>query len=383
MAPTVAEDESTARLPPSPAPPPPQTPLEEPPPDRDLWPWLVVLLVLVLAGLFGAWLASRHGHGSPDSATPPAAAQAAPASRPSGVTGQPSVPNVVGLEAPAALAALRRARLVGTTRGVFSARPRNQVVGEKPAAGARIAAGSTVLLAVSKGAKPVPVPDLGGQQLSAALATLDAQGLRTRVVRVPSTVPPGQVVAQHPAAGSTAPAGSAVRLNVSGGASTRTATPPAHTTPAAPAGTSVPVPDLRGEKINDARKTLREAGLVTEIRRVPNDQRKNTVVGQSPAPGTAAGQGDHVFVTVSTGRHGGKAPDEDAAPVQTAVPDVSGEDEAAATQDLHAAGFDVRVVDQDTDDPSRDGLVVDQEPAAGKTAPGGATVTVYVARSGG
>ena len=40
----------TAVLVRKPPPPMPEAPLEEPPPDRDLWPWLVVLVALVIAG---------------------------------------------------------------------------------------------------------------------------------------------------------------------------------------------------------------------------------------------------------------------------------------------------------------------------------------------
>src|SRR6185437_6208972 len=125
-----------------------------------------------------------------------------------------------------------------------------------------------------KGQKPTLVPDVAGQQIAAALATLDAQKLRAHVVRVPSDQPAGQVLAQHPNAGSRAPEGSAVRLNVAAGkppdsgttTPERPAAPPAKP---APVAATVTVPDVRGQKLNAGKKALREAGLVTEIRRVP------------------------------------------------------------------------------------------------------------------
>ena len=64
----------------------------------------------------------------------------------------------------------------------------------------------------------------------------------------------------------------------------------------------VSVPDVRGQKVGDARKQLREEGLVLEIRKVPNALPKNTVVCQSPHSDTAAKRGDHVLVTVSMGK---------------------------------------------------------------------------------
>jgi beta-lactam-binding protein with PASTA domain len=365
----------TAPIPAADEPPPPGAPVEEPPPDRSLWPWLLVLLVLVLAALVGAWLAKRHNEheASPRS---PAAQTVAPATptRQSNPERRISVPRVVGLKAPAALASLRRAHLTGTTHGVFSTKPRNQVVAQKPAASTEVKRSSTVALEVSKGQKPVPVPDVTGQQVAAALATIRAQGLRANLVSVPSDQPAGQVVAQHPRAASTAPASSAVRLNVSAGPPRATRTPAVPRS--APAASQVAVPDVRGEKVNEARKTLREAGLVTEIRRVPNGLPKNTVVDQSPKPDTSAKQGDHVLVTVSVGRGKKSAPTARTA----SVPDVSGLDEATATQELQAAGFRVRAVDQDTSDETQDGLVFEQDPPADQQAEANTTVTIYVGR---
>lgn len=75
----------------------------------------------------------------------------------------------------------------------------------------------------------------------------------------------------------------------------------------APALTAVTVPDVRGERLPDARKTLRKAGLVTEQRHVPSTLPKKTVVAQVPAPGTTAERGDDVVVGVSVGtkKHAG------------------------------------------------------------------------------
>jgi beta-lactam-binding protein with PASTA domain len=362
-------------------PPPPVAPLEEPPPDRDLWPWLLALLVIVLAGIFGAWLATRHKHENASPATTAARQQtvAAAPRPPKARAVEPKVPRLVGMPAPDALAALRKHDLVGATRGVFSTKPRNLVVGQKPATGITVAANSTVTLTVSKGAKPVPVPDVTGQDIAAALPTIKAQSLRATVVRVPNPEPSGQVVAQHPRAGATAAPGSSVRLNVSGGTPTATtaatSTMATTTSPTAPAAT-VTVPDLRGEAIGTARQTLRRAGLVTEIKRVPNALPKDTVVSQSPKPGSARRRGDHVFVTVSLGSGTPQATNT----AQAAVPDVVGEDEATATQDLQQAGLRVQVVDQTTSDQTQDGLVIRQDPASGRSIPTRTNVTIYVGR---
>ena len=151
------------------------------------------------------------------------------------------------------------------------------------------------------------VPGVVGLQIPAALTHLHVQGLRANVVAVPSSEPTGLVVAQHPKAGAATAEGSAVRLNVStipsnGGTADLAAKPPASL------AAGLTVPDVRGRKVNDARKELRRTGLVIDDRRVRIDLPKNSVVSQSPAPGTAARRGDHVLVTVSSGggRHGGR-----------------------------------------------------------------------------
>jgi beta-lactam-binding protein with PASTA domain len=238
---TQVVDDPTALLPPAADPPPPDAPVEDPPPERELWPWLVVLLVLVIAALIGAWLAARQNGGSPHAAPAPV-----------------------------------------------------QTVAAAPR-------------------KAVTVPDVTGRRVAAALGTLRVQGLGANVVRVPSDRAAGQVVAQHPKGGASAPFGSTVRLNVATPAS------PASTTSALPASppdvASVTVPDVRGQEVHDAREQLRGVGLVLEMTKVPNRLPKNTVVSQSPGGNTAAMQGDHVLVTVSRGpakdgkRHGGRGQD--------------------------------------------------------------------------
>jgi serine/threonine-protein kinase len=364
-----------------PGPPPmPGAPLEEPPPNRELWPWLLVLLGLVLAGIAAAYLISRdkNEHTQPTTRATTVAQTVAPLpqTKPMPAVVEAAVPNVVGLQAPIALNKLAKGGLTGTTRGVFSDKPKNEVVGQDPAATTKVKKDSTVTLDVSKGKKSIPVPDVVGQDTAAAIETVKAQGLEVKVVRVPSSEPAGQVVAQAPPSGQNAPGGSTVRLNVSGrsGGATTTASAPKpepKPTPAKPE--RVTVPDVRGLKLLAARKAIREAGLVTEFKRVPSNEPKGTVLGQSPKPGATKKTGDHVRVTVSLGP-------KPSVGAQPTVPDVTGEDEATARQDLEAAGFTATVVNQDTTDPAADGIVVDQNPQPGGEAPAKSHVTIYVSR---
>ena len=55
-------------------------------------------------------------------------------------------------------------------------------------------------------------------------------------------------------------------------------------------------------------------------------------------------------------------------------------DEATARSTLEASGFKVKVVDQDTDDPTLEGIVISQEPTGASQAKPGATVTIVVGR---
>jgi serine/threonine-protein kinase len=134
----------------------------------------------------------------------------------------------------------------------------------------------------------------------------------------------------------------------------------------------VKVPSVVGRQQAAAQRTLVRAGLRSRVTYVTAQQPQGTVVSQTPTAGTTVRRGTRVGLKVSTGP---------SAPQQTAVPDVTGEDQATATSDLQNAGFQVQVVEQDTTDPSQDGIVLDQDPAGGSQAPQGATVTIVVGRS--
>ena len=62
--------------------------------------------------------------------------------------------------------------------------------------------------------------------------------------------------------------------------------------------------------------------------------------------------------------------------------DVVGKDQQTATNTLQNAGFQVQMITVPASDPSQNGIVVDEQPAAGTRAPDGSTVTIYVGSSG-
>jgi beta-lactam-binding protein with PASTA domain len=376
--------------PPPPGPPPQGAPLEEPPISRELWPWMLVLLALVLAGLAAAYFVSRDDgkktQASTTVVTTVAATPATPTSAPKPVIGpKVEVPNVLGIPAATAIKALQRKNLRADVKSVFSAKPSGIVARQKPAPGARLARAGTVTLLVSKGGRPQAVPDVVGQSAAQAINVVQAQGFKANIVRVPKTEPAGTVVAQSPKAGEKAAGGSAVRLNVSSGpqqTTTAPSTPSAGKSPpssgkaakAAPVDTSATVPDVVGKKLNQARKQIRKAGLITEVKYVPSQEPEGTVVAQSPKADTSLKTSDHVLVNVSLGPK--PSP-------QRTVPDVVGQDETSAVADLEAAGFKVEVIDEPTIDQSQDGVVVDEQPAASTQAPAGSEITIYVGRFSG
>src|SRR6266545_7671678 len=125
---------------------PPLPPDEILPRERELWPWMLVLLALVLAGLAAAYFATRDDKNSKNATVTttlaqttttlaqtvaPAPAQTTVSKPKPAIPARVAVPKLVGAPAPAALQTLKKLGLSGTTRGVFSTKPRNQVVSQK------------------------------------------------------------------------------------------------------------------------------------------------------------------------------------------------------------------------------------------------------------
>jgi serine/threonine-protein kinase len=393
------------------------------PPDRDLWPWLVLLLLVVVGGVIAAILLSggNEKHAAPGTGTivntktgtvlVPAVvgmtqaqatrrlqdlglgaqAREQTSREPAGVvlaqtpkpgarlsrgqlvgivvsSGPPqtAVPNVVGMTAADAAAKLHGAGLHATTKQAFSPKPAGTVIAEKPPAGSKLTRGASVALTVSRGPARVSVPDVTGLPRSQAAQRVRAAGLTPNVVAVPSTKTAGTVISQSPSGGSSAARGSSVRLNVAKGTS--------QTGGGGTKAARVTVPNVVGKQQPAAQRALARAGLRSRVTYVTSQQPDGTVVAQSPRAGATAKRNSRVALKISTGP---------TAPQQAAVPDVVGEDQATARSDLESAGFQVQVVEQETGDPSQDGIVIDQDPAGGTQAPQGATVTIVVGRSSG
>jgi beta-lactam-binding protein with PASTA domain len=396
-----------------------------PPPERYWWLWLVLLLLLVVGGLL-AWYFLRDGS---DKATVPnviglredAAAvrihdrgldvlpRTAPSTRPPSIvfaekpgpgtqldkgqavtifisSGRLAVPDVTGLPLTDAEQKLNARGFKVEVKRIASSQPKGTVLSQEPVAGVTAVSGTTVKLTASSGVKPVVVPRLAGQTQGAAVDTLTTLGLKPVLQNVPSDKPGGTVVGQNPPGGKEVDKGSKVILNVSTGTGPSTTTVATTTTTATTTATTVTgsttttaarpvrVPRVVGLAQTPVLRRLNVLGLQPTVVYVRSSQPANRVVAQSAAPGKTLPRGTHVRVNVSTG------PNPQAA---TAVPNVVGQGQATAVQNLRAAGFRVAVLNRPTTDQSKDGMVVEQQPKAGANVPAGLQVTIFVGRFAG
>ncbi len=148
--------------------------------------------------------------------------------------GKKNVPPVVGQKEAQAETTLENAGFsVHSKTDSTSSEPQGTVVSQDPAGNTQAKLHSTVTITVSGGG--IPVPDVIGQQLQAAEASLTAAGLSYRISYEPAGPnPPGTVVLQHPGPNQSVPPGSQVKLTV--------AQPPTPTPSPSPTPTPTPTP---------------------------------------------------------------------------------------------------------------------------------------------
>src|SRR5580765_4787891 len=383
-----------------------------PPPERYWWLWLVLLLLLVVGGLLAWYFLSRDS----DKAVVPnviglreqqaaieihnrgldVLARTAPSNRPPNVvfaekpgpgtqlekgqtvtifvsSGRLAVPNLIGLQEAQAVQKLQTLGFKVAVKRVASTHPKGVVVDQEPTAGVTAVSGTTVTISVSSGVKPVVVPRVVGQTQGDAVRALTKVGLEPVLQNVPSDKPAGTVVGQKPPAGKKVDKGSKVTVNVSTGTgpATTTTTTETKTTTATTTTAAGPVrePHVTGLAQTPALRRLNTLGLRPTVVYVHSSHPANQVVSQSPAQGTTLRRGSPVRVNVSTGPN----PQPNAS-----VPNVAGQDQTAAVQSLRDAGFKVAVLNRPTADQSKDGLVVEEQPHAGSSIPGGSQVTIFV-----
>jgi serine/threonine protein kinase/beta-lactam-binding protein with PASTA domain len=330
----VTEITSRAPRPPVPYAPPSAYYDYDEPPRRALWPWLVALLFVVAALIGGYFLYSQIQDQLSGSKTVAVGnyvgireADAVPMIRAKGLkpnvvrqpnakvietfvfsqtpkpgertpknnyvtlyvsTGPPKtqVPDVVGKQLDEALTALQAANLKWKTVKIESSKPQGEVISQSPTAGASVAQGSPVQLKVSKGPKPVAVPNVIGSSFDSASSTLLAQGFAVSRTDVKSDQPKDSVIGMSPGPGTFQPPNTKINLTVSKGPATST------------------VPDVTSQSQSDAQAQLKASGFNVRIvpQPVTDPSQDGIVQAQDPPGGAQAAPG--TIVTIAVGKFG-------------------------------------------------------------------------------
>jgi eukaryotic-like serine/threonine-protein kinase len=297
---------------------------------RRRWPWIAggILIVLLLA--LGAFALMSGG----------------------GDTRQVTIPDVSGQPVAQAQATLEELGLQVQVRGEANEDvPRGSVIRTSPPAGSSVDEGSTVTLLVSGGPGQAVVPDVVGQDATAASAEIIRAGFQVDVTEQASdSVPVDRVIRQNPAGGTEAERGSVVTLVVSTGPE------------------EVEVPALSGLTQQEARNRLEESDLTLGgvSTRESDQAAPGRVIQQNPGAGTRVGRGSSVSIVLAV------APEPDT----IAVPNVVGNFRNDAITKLSQLGF--TVVPNEVTSVEPPGVVIRQTPAAGAEVERGSQIVITV-----
>jgi len=192
------------------------------------------------------------------------------------------VPNVVGKSRDEAVAELVGAKLKANVVPVNSLEPVNQVLAQAPKPGTELLENATVRINVSKGPRPIAVPNVVGTAFETAESQLQGLGFAVAREDVEDDADAGIVVGQNPAAGTQQGKGSVVSLQVSEGPKTSQ------------------IPDVTSQTEADARAQLKASGFgVSVVEEIVEDEGLDgLVLSQDPEGGTDAEQGTSVVIVV-------------------------------------------------------------------------------------
>jgi serine/threonine-protein kinase len=193
-----------------------------------------------------------------------------------------AVPAVVGMTLAEATARISAVNLkVGKVTKAYDEKvPEGQVVSATPGPGASLKKSTAVALTVSRGRRPIDVPDLTGKDATGAARQLSGLGLKVDATKQQNsdTVPKGAVISQRPRDG-IAFRGDTVTLVVSKGP------------------VLVAVPDVVGQQLQQAQGTLEAQGFKVTVRRALGGF-FGTVRLQDPAGGSKAPKGSTITLTI-------------------------------------------------------------------------------------
>lgn len=257
-----------------------------------------------------------------------------------------AVPNVVGRSLGDAQSRLAQAGFKTEVFRETNKAPVGEVFKQSPPGGQEAKKGSTVILNVSSGPGLVEMPDVEGMTEDEATELLEGDGLKVEVKReFDADVRRGRAIRTVPGAGESAEKGSTVDLFISRGPE------------------QVEVPNVVGQDVDEATRTLEEAGFEVDTTEDDSAEEEGQVLKQSPAAGGKADDGSTIKLTVASG--------------QNEVPDVTGLAESDARSELEEAGFRVNVRTVDVDNAQDDGNVVSQTPESGSLSVG-STVQIEI-----
>ncbi|MGA5897741.1 Stk1 family PASTA domain-containing Ser/Thr kinase [Streptomyces venetus] len=160
--------------------------------------------------------------------------------------------------------------------------PKGSVISARPADGTKVRAGTAVALVVSKGS-PIDIPDVTGADLADARSELEDAGLKVKVAaeRINSSeFDKGQIAQQSPNPGGRAAEGDTVTLTVSKGPE------------------MIEVPDVVGDSVEDATRTLEGAGFQVEEDRGLLGLFGDEVKSQSVEGGQTAPKGSTITIKI-------------------------------------------------------------------------------------
>lgn len=299
------------------------------PEQRNPWPWIIGVVVLILAGLGIAWALGVFGSAE-----------------------MVTVPDVMGKTLAEATDVIASAEMtVGpiTERTDENVEP-GLVIEQNPIGGSEAEKGSEIALVISLGPDVAEVPVLIDMTESEALRLISDRDFRPDIQREYNTeVPDGQVFQQSPEAGGMAAPGTVITIVVSRGTQL------------------VRVPDVVGQSRQKASDVLGAAGFQVKVTEEFHDTvAVGMVIGQNPDSGVSLDAGATVTIRVS------KGPDE------VTVPNVIDLSEAQARSDLGAAGLTATVNYQVSPD---DDVVLTQDPVPAQRVRRGTAVTIWVGKA--
>jgi len=259
------------------------------------------------------------------------------------------VPRVTGHQLVQARAILERHGFQVEETRVRSEAPFDQVLDQDPNPGEQAEDGSSVVLEVSSGPGTVLVPSVHNLSQAQAIKELEERDLKANVDQRPSEhVREGFAIRTVPGAGEQVDRGERVQLFISSGPE------------------QVTVPGVIGLASDSAESRITDAGLSPAVREQESEEPEGEVIAQDPSAGTELERGSTVTITVSSGIE------------KVVVENVVGLSGADAERQLRADGLAPVRRETEVTDPSQDGKVVDQRPAAGVEVEKGREVVIVV-----